>query len=166
MLETDRLLVRTLTIDDAEVFFALSQEPITKRELPEEVLPSLEKTRKRLRCIVHNYATGKYPQAFAVVLKQTGEIIGHIGLSPIEFFRVEIEYAIADRFQHNGYAAELVVPFTAFAKANFGLETLYGIAKSKNTASCKCLEKAGFKLKREGLSYCFGGFNVIRVYTA
>ena len=166
LLETDRLLVRRLTLEDAPILFQYSREPITIKELPEVVLRSLEQTKKKIATILYNYEHNKYPQMFAVMLKETGEIIGHIGLSRVGLSKVEIVYAISDRFQHKGFASELVGPFTRYAKEHFHLHALYGIAKSNNTASCRCLEKAGFVLQKEGLSCCFGGLHIIRIYTA
>ena len=43
LFETNRIIVRRLSIKDSELLFKYSQEKITKRELPDEVFDSMQK---------------------------------------------------------------------------------------------------------------------------
>lgn len=57
-------------------------------------------------------------------------------------------YVIAVEYQGNGYASELVKPLTNWSKQNLNFNSVYGIEKTKNIPSLRCLEKEGFTLKR------------------
>ena len=90
----------------------------------------------------------KYPLVYAIDLKKTKKLIGHISLSTIAE-GIEIVYAIATEYQNNGYASEIIEPFSKWAKETLGMKRIYGIVKVNNIHSWKILEKNGYKLKKE-----------------
>jgi ribosomal-protein-alanine N-acetyltransferase len=149
IIETDRLIVRKLSLDDADLLYRYSREEITKKELPDEVFGNITETKKTVEYFISNY-DNEYPLVYGVILKEKDIIIGHIGLSKIDR-GIEIGYAIATDYQNNGYMSEVIMPFATWAKNNLRIEKIYGIAKSENAASWKILEKNGFKLEEEGI---------------
>jgi ribosomal-protein-alanine N-acetyltransferase len=108
--ETDRLIVRRLTLDDVELLLKYSQEEITKKELPDEVFENIEQLQETVEYFISNY-DDKYPLVYGIILKEKGYVIGHLSLSKIDR-GIEIGYAIATDYQNKGYASELIVPFT------------------------------------------------------
>lgn len=162
--ETDRLIVRRLMVGDAPLVFEYSQEQCTRDELPDEVFDSLEEATDRIRILSVSYECKSYPLVYAVALKESGLLIGHVSLSAIEDGKVEIGYAIATAHQRKGYATELIRPFAQWAKNNLGINAIYGIVKSSNTASWKCLEQAGFILQKEETCYFLGKTCSVRTY--
>lgn len=64
----------------------------------------------------------------------TDELVGHVGSS-------EIKQGI-----ETGYASEAVAAFGNWGKRESGVEDICGIVDSKNYASIKVLENAGFHL--------------------
>ena len=93
LFETDRLIVRKLSIHDSEILFRYSQEEITKKELPDEVFDNVIEAKETVEYFISNY-DDKYPLVYGVILKDKNIIIGHIGLSKIDK-GIEIGYAIA-----------------------------------------------------------------------
>jgi len=164
LLETNRLVVRKLSINDAELLFKYSQEEITKKELPDEVFENLSVTKETIEYFISNY-DDKYPLVYGVVLKEVNTIIGHIGLNEIDK-GIEIGYAIATDYQNNGYMSELILPFVNWIKNNLKIEKIYGIAKNENIASWKILEKSEFELEEEGIyENYFEGKCRVRIYS-
>jgi ribosomal-protein-alanine N-acetyltransferase len=105
LFETTRLLVRKLTLNDAELFFKYSQEEINKKELPDEVFKNILEAREKIEYLIANYDS-KYPLVYGIIMKGKNILIGHLSLSEIGK-GIEIGYAIATDYQNNGYASEI-----------------------------------------------------------
>ena len=169
LFETDRMIVRKLSINDSELLFKYSQEEITRKELPDEVFENIPETKEAIEYFMSNY-DDKYPLVYGIILKNKNIIIGHIGLSEIDISEIdkgiEIGYAIATEYQNNGYMSEIIIPFVNWIKDNLRIEKIYGIAKSKNMSSWKILEKNGFELEEEGVNKnYFEGKYKVRIYS-
>ena len=160
LVETNRLIVRKLSLDDAELLLKYSQEEITKKELPDEVFEDIETLKETIEFFMSNY-DNQYPLVYGIVLKQENCVIGHISLSKIDR-GIEIGYAIATDYQNKGYASEIVIPFTKWATKYLKINKLYGISKKQNIPSWKILEKSGFTFLEEGIypNYLGGKFPV------
>ena len=77
IIETDRLIVRKLSLDDAEILFKYSQEEITKEELPNEVSESITETKKKIEYFLSNY-DDKYPLVYGIILKTMNILMENI----------------------------------------------------------------------------------------
>ena len=164
LFETNRIIVRKLSISDSELLYKYSQEEITKKELPDEVFDNIVKTKETIEYFKSNYDV-KYPLVYGIILKINNIIIGHISLSEIEK-GIEIGYAIATEYQKNGYISEIIIPFVNWIKNNLRLEKIYGIVKKGNIASWKILEKNGFELIEEVVNKnYFEGKYEVRIYS-
>jgi len=51
LFETNRIIVRKLSINDSELLFKYSQEEITKKELPNEVIDNIIETKETIKKI-------------------------------------------------------------------------------------------------------------------
>jgi ribosomal-protein-alanine N-acetyltransferase len=163
LFETDRLIVRKLTQNDAEFLFKYSQEEITKKELPDEVFNSTIETKEKIDHFISNY-NNKYPLVYGIVKKENNIIIGHLSLSEIKK-GIEIGYAIATDYQNNGYISEIIGPFMDWVKEKLKIRKIYGIVKKENMYSWKILEKNGFSLENEGVDKnYFEGNYIVKIY--
>lgn len=161
--ETQRLIIRPFNIQDASLLYQYSNEDEAIRELPDEVLESVDAAKKEILLFndqFHNHEISVY----AIALKSSNILIGHIGLSTISQ-GIEIGYAIAEKFQGQGYCSEIVLPFSLWAKTTFGIDTLYGIVKSANIPSIKALEKSGYRLAKESEFIWWGKPHLTKLYT-
>ncbi len=158
-----RLVIRAFQEEDAPLLMAYSQEEEARRELPDEVLSSLEEASARISFFARMHQEGAYPLIYAICLKDTNELIGHIGLSPIDG-GVEVGYAVCAAHRGRGYAQEALAVFAPWCKRERGLSRLLGYAKADNAASCRVLEKAGFTLESERERQLFGGVHLVRHY--
>ena len=77
-LVTPRLVLRKLTMEDAEDGFAYAREPEVVRYMTWEVHRTIEDTRKYLRDTLERYAA-QQPASWAIVLKESGRMIGNGG---------------------------------------------------------------------------------------
>jgi len=164
LFETNRMIVRKLSISDSEFLYKYSQEEITKKELPDEVFDNITEAMETIEYFMSNY-DDKYPLVYGIILKEINIIIGHIGLSKIDK-GIEIGYAIATEYQNNGYISEIITPFVNWVKDNLKIEKIYGITKRENTASWKILEDNYFELEEEVVNKnYFEGKYRVKIYS-
>ena len=162
--ETPQLLLRQLAPQDVPLLFQYSQEPITQKELPDEVFATPEDCAQAVSELIANYENQAYPLVYGLVLKNQNRLIGHVSLSQIDD-GVEIGYAMATAYQNQGYMREILPAFLAWIAQNLDLSKLYGIAKISNPASCHLLEQNGFKLVRKTQENCyFSGTAPVNIY--
>jgi ribosomal-protein-alanine N-acetyltransferase len=147
MISTPRLLLRPFTLADAPKLFALSQEADLRRWIPDQVYRDEAEAEQVLRALIAHTDRGPDPATRPYVLalehRPTGDLIGHIGLSPARS-SVEVGYAIEQRLHGQGLATEAVRAASDWALTALALPELLGIVDANNTSSCRVLEKAGF----------------------
>ena len=88
---------------------------------------------------------------FAITLKESGELIGMIGLNEINDIhaRAEVGYWMAVPYWGKGYTTEAVKLMLAFCFTELALERVFAYVQPENEASWRVLEKCRFQ--REGL---------------
>jgi len=143
MIETDRLMVRGLTLDDAAAIVAGERS----RQSWAEDYPTAGDVRVAAYALEGNatFATDDAPWGLYVVIDKSSDLaIGGIGFksSPNEHGEVEIGYGICDTFQGRGVATEVVIAICAFARN--GARVVLAETERANVASQRVLEKAGF----------------------
>jgi aminoglycoside 6'-N-acetyltransferase len=84
---------------------------------------------------------------FALEDRLTGAFAGDCGLNilPGDNRLAEIGYSITPPYWNRGYASEAVKALINFAFERFGLHRITASADPRNAASCRVLEKAGFR---------------------
>ena len=145
MIRTARLVLRPFVLDDVPKVFAMGDEAGMRRWIPDQVYRDVAHAEQVVRALMAHTANapdpGVHPYVLGIEEAATGELIGHVGLSPARG-SVEIGYAIEDRRQGHGFATESVGAMAEWAS----LPELLGIVAVDNLASCRVLEKAGFVL--------------------
>jgi ribosomal-protein-alanine N-acetyltransferase len=168
LFETERLIVRKLSLNDADILLKYSQEEITKKELPDEVFENILEIKKGIELFIENYDFDDnlvYPLVYGIIHKNKNIIIGHISLSDIDR-GIEIGYTIATDYQNNGYASEIIIPFLDWIKMKIKIKKVYGITKKENISSWKVLEKNGFQLEDQGIfKNYFNGEFISKIYS-
>jgi ribosomal-protein-alanine N-acetyltransferase len=101
---------------------------------------------------------------FALVLKETGELVGDCGLENMDIdgtTAVELGYDLAARFWNRGLATEAARAVLAFALQEPGLGEVVSLIRKGNRASTRVAEKVGMSwqrdLNRDGIEYWLFG---------
>jgi ribosomal-protein-alanine N-acetyltransferase len=159
--------LRYFVPEDAPKIFAMSQEPGMRAWIPDQVYESEASALAVLRYLIESYrdpgTPSLAPYVLGVCLIDSGELIGHVGLSPLNG-QTEIGYAIADRYQGRGFASQAVRAMSEWALARFDLPRILGIVATDNAASCKVLENAGYRLIAESMGRLHDRSGLVRTY--
>lgn len=146
--ETDRLIMREWTIDDAEAAFAIYGDPEVTRYLGAtgEPDPSLAYRRERMPAMVARYAAQPGCGIWAMTRRDDGVIIGGAGLVTLEDGpEVEIAYTLRRDAWGMGYATEVAQGTVGYGFDTLGLDRLVAVAYPANVASHRVLLKAGMR---------------------
>jgi ribosomal-protein-alanine N-acetyltransferase len=166
-LVTPSLVLRRFEPADAHRIFVMSQQAGLREWIPDQVYEDEQQASDVLRYLIEQYgnpgAPVTAPLVLGAALRSTGELIGHVGLSPAED-AVEIGYAIDDAQQGKGLATEAVRTMAEWGIRTFGLSGVDGIVARDNAGSCKVLEKAGFVLRQEETRPLHGVTRPVRTY--
>jgi ribosomal-protein-alanine N-acetyltransferase len=159
--------LRHFVPEDAHKAFVMSQESGLRTWLPDQVyeseLAALEVVQFLIGKCRDPGMPSLAPYVLGVSLKNSSELIGHVGLSPFDG-QVEIGYAIEDRQQGNGFASDAVRAMSEWALERFALPRVLGIVATDNVASCRVLERADFVLAAESMKTLNGRSGLVRRY--
>ena len=149
ILETERLIIRQLSKDDAEFIFELLNEPSFIRNIGDRNIRTLDDACAYIvNGPVASYAKNGFG-LWLVVLKETNESIGMCGLIRRESLEnVDIGYALLPKFWSKGYAVEAARAVKEYAKDVVRLERLVAIVDPTNEGSIRLLEKLGLRYEK------------------
>ncbi len=150
IIETERLILRPFTLDDAEASFNMSQDPEVMKFLGGIDNGTVEEHREMLRKSVitdyEKYGFGRH----AVIHKETNEFMGFTGLKyVIELDEVDIGYRLNHKFWRQGYGYESALPCVGFAFNELGLDRIVSLANIDNIASTALMKKLGLTYEKE-----------------
>jgi RimJ/RimL family protein N-acetyltransferase len=148
-LETGRLLLRPWTLEDAPVMQKLAGEKLVARytSLPHPYADG--EAEKFIGSHTAQFAEGK-ALVLAITLRQTGEIIGCIGLhGDFSTGIAELGYWIGAGFWGQGYCTEAARATVDYAFRALGLCRIHARHFAQNQASGKVMKKVG--MAPEGL---------------
>lgn len=145
ILETERCVVRELTLDDLDALFELYGDgEIDKYTDP---LYPYEEEKEFQRAYIENMYRYFGYGLWLVFSKETGRLIGRAGLEHREYheeIELELGYIIGTQYQGQGFATEVCEAILEYAKENTGFERINALIEDKNTVSKKLAKKLGF----------------------
>jgi len=149
VLETSRLILRRLTLDDAEFIFRLVNDPSWLRFIGDKNVHNLDDARRYLRegplYMYERYGFGMY----RVEERESASPTGMCGLIKRDTLPdADVGYAFLPEFRGKGYAYEAASAVLEYGNRAFGLRRILAITTPSNDASIRVLEKAGMKLER------------------
>ncbi len=147
-LETERLLLRKISLTDAEDMYEYSaQAKVTKHLLWTEH-PTLAYTQAYVEYLQTRYAVGDYYD-WAIVSKQTGKMIGTAGFTSIDTANntAEIGYVLHPDFWGMGIAAEAAREVLRFGFEELKLSRIAAVCMKENPSSLRVMEKCGMHLE-------------------
>lgn len=151
ILETERCVLREMTVEDLDALYELYQgKSITRymEGLYEDREKEEEYTRAYISSMYRFYGYGMW----MAVEKSSGQIIGRAGLDHVNLQGeaiLELGYVIGEPFQNQGYATELCKGILAYAGPCTGFEEIYCLIHINNQISIHLAEKLGFIWQNE-----------------
>ena len=147
-LETPRLLLRPWEDSDAKQLYSLARDPRVGPIAGWPPHKDIADSRRILRDILQT------EESYAVVLKETGEVIGSIGLRQNSDLASgdaerELGYWLGVPFWGKGYMPEAAKAVLRHAFEDLGLETVWCGYYEGNARSQRVQEKLGFTFQRK-----------------
>lgn len=142
---TERLRLRPFTTDDVEVGFALWSDPDVGR-FTGGVHTSRAETSALLAVHARNQSTYGF-SLWAVEDRATGELLGEVGLQPLQGTGPEIEigWAFAPQAWGHGYATEAGEAWLRRAFTAHDLEEVVAVIRPENAASHRVAGRLGMR---------------------
>ena len=149
MIESERLVLHRLTVEDAEFILELVNEPSFLKYVGDKGVRNLADAR---RYILDGPVACHEQYGFGldrVQLRDTGEPIGICGLLRREGIEdVEIGFAFLPRYWSRGFATEAARASMEHGRRELGVDRIVAIASPENEGSFRVLEKVGLQLDR------------------
>ena len=147
-IETPRLTLRRFADADLGPFLAYLNDPLVARYQSWESY-----TEEQARAVIEQQkgrSPGRPGQwfTFAVELKETGALVGHVALRMTDDRQAEIGFTVARAFHGKGLAREAAARVLDYAFAELNLHRVTAVTDCENVKSAALLERLG--MRREG----------------
>jgi len=149
ILETDRLVLRWLAVEDAEFIFDLLNQPSFLQFIGNKGVRTVDDARNYILtgpiASYRRFGFGLY----LTELKPTQAPIGICGLLKRETLDdVDVGFAFLPQYWRQGYAFESASAVMAYGRDVLALDRIVAITSPNNEASIKVLNKIGLKFER------------------
>jgi ribosomal-protein-alanine N-acetyltransferase len=147
--ETERLIIRPMSLDDADLILELYNMPKFIEFIGDRNIKSLSDA--------ENYIKAKFlPQFeksgfgnYLIVLKEGNQKIGGVGIFEREGLDiVDIGFSVLERFEGKGLMFEAAQKVKSIGMDDFGLTKISAITVKDNFSSQKLIEKLGLKFQK------------------
>lgn len=147
-LETERLLLRELTLLDAEAMFHYFSKESVIRYFGMDSFENIEQAKTTIQTFRKRNEEGSVFR-WGIEKKGTDQLIGTCGFHLINKHhkRAEIGYELDDTYWGQGYATEALQAMLAYGFETLHLIRIAAVVYIENEASRNLLKKQGFKKK-------------------
>jgi [ribosomal protein S5]-alanine N-acetyltransferase len=166
-LETERLILRKMILNDAEAVFAYASNSEVSRYTLWETHRSIEDSRAFLEFATQKYENGGEPD-WGIVYRGNGCLVGACGLVnwEAEHARAEVGFVLSREYWGRGLMSEAVRAILRFGFERMNLNRIEARCIAQNAASARVMEKAG--MVYEGTlrqrEYIKGAYRDIKLY--
>jgi RimJ/RimL family protein N-acetyltransferase len=146
IVETERLLLRQVSQDDAEFILTLLNEPDWIKYIGDRGIRTVEAAKQYIEegpmAMYREHGVGLY----LIELKENGYPIGLCGLLHRDFLKdVDLGFAILSEYWGNGYAFEAAQATLTYGVNVLGYRRIVGFTSLDNEKSANLLQKLGMK---------------------
>lgn len=146
ILETNRLILRTFSIEDANLIYQLNKDPEVTQYTGDPVKDIKHAKEILEKVILPQYVLYNHGRWAVVVKKETdNELNGFIGWCGLkarpERNEIDLGYRFMKKAWGKGYATEAAFACLQYGFNELGLKRIVGRAMPENTASIRVLEK-------------------------
>lgn len=149
ILETDRLILRKLTLNDVDRVYQILSDPITMAFWPKPFdYEGAERWVKRSIDFYRDLGFGRY----AMILKSSGELIGDCGFMRVEVNGIQendLGYILDKTFWNQGFATEAAKGCLQYGLDKLRMERIVASMETKHVASKAVAEKIGLRFEQE-----------------
>jgi [ribosomal protein S5]-alanine N-acetyltransferase len=147
-IETERLLLRPITMKDAPDIFSYASDPEVTRYVRFVTHKSIKDTHAFIRRVQASYKKGITP-LWGMQSKATGRLIGALGFLqwPNPDRRAELGYVVHRNVWGQGYVTEAAKAVCDFAFKKMNVNRIEAGTIVGHVASQRVLEKCGFKFE-------------------
>ena len=147
-IETERLILRAVTVEDAEAIFAWASDPDVNKFMIYPLHENTDVTREWLKTRDIN---GKDEFDLGFVLKKTGELIGQGGLFYHEDLDAwEVGYNLRKDYWGQGLVPEAIQAIIDYVDKEKGIRAIVGEFAKDNKKSKRVMEKLGMTYWKDG----------------
>ncbi|WP_106917179.1 GNAT family N-acetyltransferase [Chryseobacterium aurantiacum] len=148
ILETERFLLRELTVGDAMSFYELNENSKVIQYTGDRSFESVEEATTFLQNY-NDYDENGYGR-WAVIDKSNNEFLGWCGLKyDSSKDETDLGFRFFEKFWNRGVATESAIACLKYGLDQLKLKKIVGRAMSENIASIKVLQKLGFTFDKE-----------------
>lgn len=148
--ETERLLIRPTSLEDAEFIFKLLNSPKWIQFIGDRNIKNEEDAKNYISSKMHTQLKRLGFSNNTIIRKSDQQKIGTCGLYDREGLDIiDIGFAFLPEFEKKGYAFEAARELKKVAAIEFGLKELSAITLEENIGSRKLLEKLGLKFQEK-----------------
>lgn len=152
-IETSRLRLRQLTMDDLHDLHYIYHHPALSQFMPNERPMSLVETRDAIDSIIENWQQYGFG-VWAVVYKKFNKLIGHCGLKFLENTpEIQVGYLLLPSYWGMGLGTEAASAALKYGFDVIRLPKIVAIAKPNNIASRRVMEKVGMNYEKNAYYY-------------
>ncbi len=149
IIETERLNLCRVTVDDASFLVDLLNEPSFLQHIGDK---GVRTTADAVKYIKTEFLDSYLQRGFGLLLvkiKKNDTPIGICGIKKRDSLELpEIGYAFLAKFRSNGYATESARAVIDYARNELGLKRVVAITSPENEASIRVLRKIGFQFEK------------------
>lgn len=148
LLQTDRLLIRAWTLDDAEALFEICRYPEVMLHIgTRKPYQSVDEAHRFLKWAVAYQEANGFSR-WAVVEKASQKVIGSCGFARLEDSgEIELGYLLAREVWGEGYATEAAGACLKYGFEQLGFAEVIALTDPEHVASQRVLEKIGFSCR-------------------
>ncbi|GIO01156.1 GNAT family protein [Brevibacillus laterosporus] len=142
---TDRLLVREMTLEDAEVLYRYWSDDEVTKHMNISSFTHVDQAKEMILLLLDLGKEGK-AYRYSIVLKETNQVIGTCGFNYIdrEDNRAEIGFDLGRPFWQKGYARESLEALVRYGFDVHKLNRIEAKVEPENVNSKKLLSKLAF----------------------
>ncbi len=167
-LETDRLLLRKVKLEDAQDLFEFASDPEVTRFTTWTTHQSLQDSEDFLRSVLDKYARQTLAD-WGVVHKADAKLIGSCGFNTWlpPHTRAEVGYALSKQYWGRGLMTEAVQAAIDFGFRTMQLNRIQAVCNVENIASARVMEKVGMTYEGTLREYTFskGHYSNLKMYS-
>ncbi len=147
--ETERLILRPMSLDDGEFIFDLYNRPKFIQHIGDRNIKTVADA--------ENYIKNSFMPQFEklgfgnylILTKEGNHKIGGVGIFAREGLEiVDIGFSLLDEFEGKGYAYEAALKVKSIGMDDFGLKKISAITSKNNYSSQKLIQKLGLKFQK------------------